>query len=180
MIVKMAILLHIRRSTYFDVKSALVLFNDFLLKFCTSARFFLCQVQSALGFGLLLLVADHLLNACGLQLLLLLLHVDKFSLLALFHLDSLSLLELLLEELLLSHLYGLLDVHLHIHVPLEEHPLFEFFLSAPLLLDPHLLLVPLFHTHDVLGLLFGLFDLLPCLYREKCVSYMGLPFVLPS
>ena len=170
-----------RSKTYLDLKSALVFLNDLLLQLCTGTSLFLCQVKSALGFCFLLLVADHLLDACSLQLLLLLLHVDKFSLLALLHLDSLSLLELLLEELLLSHLDGLFNVHLHVHVPLKEHPFFEFFFSAPLLLDAHLLLVPLFHTHDILGLLFGLFNLLPCLFNVLDIAKRAhLPFVPPS
>lgn len=79
------------------MKSALVFLNDLLLKLSPCARLLLGHVESALCFGLLLLVADHLLDACSLQLFLLLLHVDELSLFALLHLDSLSLLELLLE-----------------------------------------------------------------------------------
>lgn len=105
-------------SSYLDLKATLVFLDDLLLKFGACAGLLLGHVKSALGLSLLLLVADHLLNARRLELLLLFLHVDQFCLFTLFHFDPLCLLELLFEELLLGHLDGLLDVVLHVLVPL--------------------------------------------------------------
>lgn len=100
-----------------DLKTTLVLPDDFLLELCACLGAFLGLIEASLVLSLLLLVSHHLLNASGLKLLLLFLHVYEFLLFAFFHFQSLGLIELLLKKLLLSHLNSLLNVVLHVLVP---------------------------------------------------------------
>jgi hypothetical protein len=154
----------------------LILFDDLLLKLGSSASLLLSLIEAALVLCLLLLVTDHLLDASSLELLLLSLHVDELSLFPLFHLDPLRLLELFLEELLLGHGDVVLEVELHALIALQQHALLELLLPLALLLNAHLLLVALLHTHNVLGLLLGLLDFLPRLATAKSqeISYLLL------
>ena len=150
-------------GAYLNLKSSLVFFDDFLLEFCACSRFLFSGLKSALLFGLLLLVANHLLNAGSLELLLLLLHHQKLLLLSLLLLHTFSLLKLFSLQLLFSHRNMIFDVILHVLVPLEKHLLFKLLFLLSLFLDAILLLITLLNMHDVLSFFLSFLDLFPCL-----------------
>jgi hypothetical protein len=141
----------------------LVLLDDLLLQLSPGLGLFVSNVSHLSLLDVLLLTLDHLLNAGVLEVILLLLHVEQLLLLSLLVLDALSIVNHFLLLHLLARLDAVLDVGFHAQVPFEESALFLLLLFLFLLLHLHRIHISLFDLHDILGLLLGVFDLLPCL-----------------
>ncbi len=144
-----------------DLHPLLVLLEDAVDESVALREALLALLLHLALLGLHLLLADHLLDAGVLDVLLLLLQVYDLPVLLALFLQAKGVLQLLHLFLLILVLDGMSVGLPHGLVLLQLELLVHFSLLSLLLLLPSVLLVPLPGLHNLLSLLLGLLDLLP-------------------